>query len=42
MYVVLDVIIPNKLDKKQKELFKELAETDLEIGSEFKNYKKYL
>ena len=42
MYVVLDVIIPNKLDRKQKELFKELAETDLEIGSEFKNYKKYL
>jgi len=42
LYVVLDVIIPNKLDKKQKELFKELSETDLEIGSEFKNYKKYL
>lgn len=42
MYVVLDVIIPNKLDRKQKELFKELAETDLEIGTEFKNYKKYL
>ncbi len=42
MYVVLDVIIPNKLDRKQKELFNELAETDLEIGSEFKNFKKYL
>ena len=42
LYVVLDVIIPNKLDKKQKELFKELSETDLEIGSEFKTYKKYL
>ncbi len=42
MYVVLDVIIPSKLDRKQKELFKELAETDLEIGSEFKEYKKYL
>ena len=42
MYVVLDVIIPNKLDRKQKELFKELAKTDLEVGSEFKNFKKYL
>ena len=42
MYVVLDVIIPDKLDRKQKELFKELATTDLEIGSEFKNFKKYL
>ena len=42
MYVVLDVVIPHKLDRKQKELFKELAKTDLEIGSEFKNFKKYL
>ena len=42
MYVVLDVIIPNKLDRKQKDLFKQLSETDLEIGNEFKNYKKYL
>lgn len=42
MYVVLDVIIPNKLDRKQKELFKELSKTDLEIGSQFKNYNKYL
>ncbi len=42
MYVVLDVVIPNKLDRKQKELFKELSKTDLEIGSQFKNYKKYL
>ena len=42
MYVVLDVIIPDKLDRKQKELFKELAKTDLEVGSEFKNFKKYL
>ena len=42
MYVVLDVIIPDKLDRKQKELFKELAETDLETGSSFKNFRKYL
>lgn len=42
MYVVLDVIIPTKLDRKQKELFKELAETTLDNDSAFKNYKKYL
>lgn len=42
MYVVLDVVIPDKLDRKQKELFNELAKTDLETGSSFKNFKKYL
>ena len=42
MYAVLDVVIPDKLDRKQKELFKELAETDLETGTSFKNFKKYL
>ncbi len=42
MYVVLDIVIPEKLDRKQKELFKELANTDLESGSSFKNFKKYL
>ena len=42
MYVVLDVVIPSKLDRKQKELFKQLAETDLESDSSFKNFKKYL
>ena len=42
MYVILDVIIPNKLDRKQKDLFKQLAETDLENSSSFKNFNKYL
>lgn len=42
MYVVLDVVIPNKLDRKQKELFKELSKTDLESGNSFKEFKKYL
>ena len=41
-YVVLDVIIPTKLDRKQKELFKELSKTDLENDSSFKEFKKYL
>ncbi len=42
MYVVLDVVIPSKLDRKQKELFKELDETSLDNDSVFKNFKKYL
>ena len=41
-YVVLDVIIPTKLDRKQKELFKDLSKTDLENDSSFKEFKKYL
>lgn len=42
MYVIYNVIIPNKLTMYQKKLIKELAETDLEDESEFKNFKKYL
>lgn len=42
MYVILDVVIPDKLDRKQKELFKELDNTDLESGNAFKNFRKYL
>ena len=42
MYVVLDVVIPTKLDRNQKELFKQLAETDLDTDSTFKDFKKYL
>lgn len=42
MYVVLDVVIPDKLDKKQRDLFKELEKTNLETGNSFKNFKKYL
>ena len=42
MYVVLDVVIPSKLDRKQKDLFKQLAETDLKTDSSFKKFDKYL
>lgn len=41
MYVITKVVIPNKLDRKQKELFKELSETDIDNG-EYKKLKKYL
>lgn len=42
MYVVLDVIIPSKLDRNQKDLLKQLGETSLDSDSAFKTYKKYL
>jgi DnaJ-class molecular chaperone len=41
MYVVINVIIPDKLDKKQKKLFEELDATDLKT-SEFKKIEDYL
>lgn len=41
MYVVLKVVIPNKLDKHQKKYFEELSETNLET-SEFKKIKEFL
>ena len=42
MYVVYNVIIPNKLSMSQKRLIKELAQTSLEDASEFREFKKYL
>ena len=42
MYIVINVMIPEKLDKKQKDLFKELDKTNLETNSEFKEINKYL
>ena len=41
MYVVINVIIPDKIDKKQKKLFEELNNTDLKT-SEFKKIEDYL
>lgn len=42
MFVITKVIIPTKLDRNQKKLFKELNETTLDNSSEFKNLEKYL
>lgn len=42
LYVVVNVVIPTKLSRSQKELIKELADTDLESESEIKKFKKYL
>ena len=42
MYVITNIIIPNKLNRKQKELFKELAKTELDSDSEFTKFNKKL
>lgn len=42
MYVITNVVIPSKLNRKQKELFKELAKTELDNDSEFTKYSKKL
>lgn len=42
MYVIANVVIPSKLTKKQKDLFKELADTELDNDSEFTKYNKRL
>ena len=41
MYIVINVVIPNKIDKKQKKLFEELNDTNLKT-SEFKKIEDYL
>lgn len=41
MYVVIKVVIPEKIDRKQKKLFEDLSKTDLETN-EFKKIKDYL
>lgn len=42
MYVIINIITPKKLDKKQKQLFDELAKTKLDDSDEFKKINKYI
>ncbi len=42
MYIILKIVVPDKLDKTQKQLLEELKKTDLTNNSEFKTFKKYL
>ena len=42
LYAVINVIVPTKLTRTQKDLIKELSETDLENETEIKKFKKYL
>lgn len=42
MYVVFNVVIPTKLTRQQKDLMKELSETELDDETEFKKFNKFL
>ncbi len=42
MYIILRIIIPNKLSRDQKKLFESLRETDLESGTDFKKIRDYV
>ena len=41
LYIIIKVIIPTKLDRKQKELFNELAKTDLDNNDFISKFKKF-
>lgn len=40
LYIVLNLVMPNKLSKEQKSLFEKLANTDLDNNDEFKRFDK--
>ena len=42
MYVITKVMVPTKLDREQKKLFKELDDTTLDNNPEFKEFNKYI
>ena len=42
MYVVIKVMIPNKITREQKKLLEALKETNLETNSEFKDFERHL
>ena len=41
LYIVLDVVMPTKLDRTQRGLFEELSETNLDTSDKFKRFNKY-
>ena len=42
MYVILNVIIPEKISREQKRIFESLDNNELEKHDAFKKYKSYL
>ena len=42
MYVILNVIIPEKISREQKRIFESLDNNELEKHDAFKKYKNYL
>ncbi|MEG0825932.1 MAG: molecular chaperone DnaJ [Bacilli bacterium] len=42
MYVIIEVIIPEKINKEQKKMLEELNKTNLDSNQIFKNFRSYL
>jgi molecular chaperone DnaJ len=42
LFVILNVVIPTKLNRKQKKILEDLGDTGLDDEAIFKNFKKYL
>lgn len=42
LYAVINIVPPTKLSKKQKDLLKDLKNTDIEDSKEFKEFKRFL
>ena len=40
LYIVLNLVLPNKLTRKQKDLFEALSKTDLTNNDAFKRFDK--
>ena len=41
LYIVLDVVMPTKIDRNQRRLFEELSDTNLDTSDKFKKFTKY-
>ena len=41
LYIVLDVVMPTKIDRNQRRLVEELSDTNLETSEKFKKFNKY-
>ncbi len=41
LYIILDVVMPTKLDRTQRRLFEELSDTNLDTSDKFKRFNKY-
>lgn len=41
LYIVLDVVMPTKIDRNQRRLFEELSDTNLDTSDKFKKFNKY-
>lgn len=41
LYIILNVVIPTKIDRKQRKIFEDLRDTELENNDIFKKFKKY-